>query len=386
MFVARETDAICYAQRLVAFESVTPSDGGSHQWLRERLEAMGASVEECNRNGVSNLIACIDKGEGMNLAFCGHTDVVPAGNMQKWSFAPFSATLHNGYLYGRGVADMKGAIAAALDALAYWAEDDAVTGKFWMLITSDEEGEAEFGSREIINLLRSRGVTLDYCIVGEPTADRYSGDLIKIGRRGSVSMDIDLYGKSGHVAYPEQGVNAVHKMSQVVAQLAAIDWQDETAEFNGTSLQVTYINSGCWTDNVIPEKTSISLNVRYAPTTDEALITEKVTQVIREIWPHFELKSYRSCVPYHSVSVPLQHRSLIGAAAESIRETVGIECQYSTSGGTSDGRFFQEISHQVIELGLPNKTIHQENERVAVTEIENLAKIYKQLFSKLTHI
>ncbi|MCF6436748.1 succinyl-diaminopimelate desuccinylase [Pseudoalteromonas sp. MMG022] len=370
-----------YAQTLVRLESVTPYDAGCQDWLEQKMNALGADITRFKVGNVSNLIAVIDKGDGPNIAFCGHTDVVPAGDSNKWDFPPFSGHIEQGVLYGRGIADMKGGIAAFIGAAERLVKEQTFTGKLWLFITSDEEGEAEHGSRAIVDRLKEQGVYLDCCIIGEPTANQEVGDVVKIGRRGSISFDVEVQGKAAHAAYPQYGINAVHLMSQVIENLKQHQWDEGCENQPGTNLEVTYINSGDWTDNVIPSKVVISLNVRYSHQHTETEVKNTIERLVSAVTSEYNIKSYRSCVPYFcedGAKISLTHH-----VREAIREMFSIDCIFSTSGGTSDGRFFKEVCSQVIEIGLSNKTIHQINERVEVTQIDKLSHLYFSVFSKL---
>lgn len=377
-------EAVSYTRELVRMESITPSDGGVQHWIAEKLLYLGASVEQFNINGVSNLIARFDFGEGPSLAFCGHTDVVPPGDISKWHYPPFAANIKNGLLYGRGVADMKGGIACAIAAIENLIEEQtAINGQFWFLITSDEEGEAEFGSKEIVNKLLAQGVKIDYSLIGEPTASRYSGDVIKIGRRGSLSFELIIRGKSAHVAYSDKGINAIHLMSKIINSLADIDWAQDPTDDLVTTLQVTHISSGEWTDNIVPSKTGIHFNVRYTGRYTKSDIINIVNAKISELVSDFTLIHSRNCEPFSSNFDKSDKGSMVEHARKAIWQVLGTFPVLSSRGGTSDGRFFKRVSNQVIEIGLPNGSIHQENERVAVQEITRLHDIYKKLFSAL---
>ncbi|WP_134059055.1 succinyl-diaminopimelate desuccinylase [Rheinheimera aquimaris] len=376
-------NALSFTEELVAFESVTPDDAGCAKWLAEKLEQKGAEVEILQQNGVTNLLASIGLGYGPNVAFCGHIDVVPAGNLSKWIRPPFRAIRSDDKLYGRGVADMKGGVAAALAAThALLQEYGQFNGRLWFLITSDEEGEAEYGSKLIVDLLSKRDVKLDYCVIGEPTAINHTGDMLKVGRRGALSFDVSLCGRSAHVAYPSQGTNAIHIASTVIEKLKSITWDSGSDDFPGTSLQITHIDSGKWTDNVIPDKVSLSFNIRYSAQYRETELIKMVNQIVSEVTSDFTLSSYRNCDPYLS-SCSEGRLSLIKEVETVIHQQLGLFPRVSTSGGTSDGRFFKDICPQIVELGLPNKTIHQENEHVTTKDICVLAEIYKALFQRL---
>ncbi|MCL1127975.1 succinyl-diaminopimelate desuccinylase [Shewanella surugensis] len=372
--------ALEYASKIVQFESITPFDDGCQDWIEGKLKHLGAKIERFECGGIQNLIAVVDRGEGKNLAFCGHTDVVPVGDISKWKHPPFSGAIDSGMIYGRGIADMKGAIAAAIASAEYLVYYSNFKGKLFFLITGDEEAEAEHGSFEIVKWLSNHDIKLDYCIIGEPSSFKKTGDMIKIGRRGSVSFDLTLFGKSAHVAYPLQGVNAVQQMSEVISQLSSHKWKLGSEDFPGTSLQVTYFNSGNWTDNIVPSKASISMNIRYNTEHTEIELLHKIENIVRSVTSNYEIKSYRSCEPYLSQFTNNSSTSLIDLTEKAIKSELGWFPRVSTSGGTSDGRFFKRICPQIIEIGLPNGTIHQENERVSIKDIESLCRIYCKVF------
>ncbi|MCK8108977.1 succinyl-diaminopimelate desuccinylase [Pseudoalteromonas sp. 2CM41L] len=375
--------ALKYAEQLVSYESVTPNEAGCSTWLSSILNEMGADVDVFGSNGVTNIAACFNMGEGPNIAFCGHIDVVPALNMDKWFFPPFKLTSSNGQIYGRGIADMKGGIACALAALrSILDENHHLGGKFWFLITSDEEGEAEFGSKAIVEKLAKRNVTLDYCIIGEPTASYCSGDVFKVGRRGSLSFDLKITGKSGHVAYPQYGVNSIHLAHEVISNLKCLPWYKDNADCSDTSMQFTHIDSGKWSDNVIPNSISISFNIRYSDEYTKEELIKLVKEKIDEVTSEYDLRTYRHCESYLSKSIDDSQKCLLKTVEKTINKR-GFKPNKSISGGTSDGRFFKHISSQVIELGLPNNTIHQENECVKISDMKDLSLIYKDLFETL---
>ena len=373
--------SIQYSQELIRRRSITPVDAGCQQWLAEKLQSLGFHTTNVNANGVTNMIAWIGEGE-KNIAFAGHTDVVPPGPEDMWSVPPFSAQVVEDELIGRGAADMKTGVAAMLAATErFLAENKSLSNRFYWLITSDEEGEAEYGSKVICEWLQRRNIRLDMCIVGEPTAHQCTGDNIKIGRRGALSAKLRVKGKQGHVAYPQYADNAVHKMQKMMANLLAIKWDEGSEDFPGTGLQITYVNSGDFTDNIVPATCELCFNIRYSHKFTENQLIELINTEVLRVCNQFELLWERPCVPYFTHNKDSD--SLITAIEKAIHCNTGKFPLLSTSGGTSDGRFFSNEHTQVVEVGVPNKTIHQVNERVHLADLVTLEDIYTDLLNDL---
>lgn len=375
-------NSIDHAMVLMARESITPNDAGCQTYLIHRLQKAGFVCQQHHVNGVSNLIA--RWGTGIrHFAFCGHTDVVPPGPLELWNSDPFSPVLNNNILYGRGAADMKTGVAAMLAAserILKGANPDELS--YWWFITSDEEGEAEDGSKWIKAWLDEQGIIMDMCLIGEPTAQHHTGDAIKIGRRGSLSATVHITGKQGHVAYPHSCDNAIHKASHIIQSLLSQAWQGGTADFPGTSLQITHVDTGKFTDNLAPGKARIEFNVRYAAeftqTSLEALLLERIHAADKSAQVTFS----RPCKAY--LSQPGEHNCLINMVEQAIVNTTGRYPLITTSGGTSDGRFFAGPNTQVVEVGVPNASIHQVNEHVHLSDLVTLEDIYTDILSQLT--
>lgn len=373
--------SIQHSLELMSRKSITPEDAGCQDWLITKLTALGFECYQFEVKGVKNLVASVGEGES-TVAFAGHTDVVPPGSLDKWRVDPFNPEVIGDELIGRGAADMKTGVAAMLAAAEkVLTPDTKLNSRFMWLITSDEEGEAEYGSKEIKQYLDQQGIRVDHCIIGEPTAKLATGDTIKVGRRGAISGRIHVTGKQGHVAYPQYADNAIHKMAKVIEAISAIEWDKGSVDFPGTSLQITHIDSGAFTDNIVPANCKICFNIRYSHNFNmdalEQLIQDKVSQVTEQ----FELQWERPCVPYFT-----QHKhqsSLIAAIERAIFSNIGRYPVLSTAGGTSDGRFFADDHTQVVEIGVPNKTIHQINERVHLSDLATLEDIYTDLLSEL---
>lgn len=373
--------SIEYAQSLMRRESVTPEDRGCQEWLAGRLSLMGFDVHQFEVQGVKNLVASIGEGP-LTLAFAGHTDVVPPGDISRWKSDPFGAEIIGNELVGRGAADMKTGLAAMLAATErHLNAGKGINNRFMWLITSDEEGEAEYGSKEISAWLDENNIKLDMCLVGEPTAHQRTGDNIKIGRRGALSARLVVRGKQGHVAYPQYADNAVHKMQQVMASLLGIEWDEGSDDFPGTGLQITYVNSGDFTDNIVPSQCELCFNIRYSHKFSETQLKALISQCVNDVTQDYELLWERPCEPYFTHNQ--EDSSLISSIERAIHSNTGKFPLLSTSGGTSDGRFFASSHTQVVECGVPNKTIHQVNERIHIADLVTLEDIFTDVLNDI---
>lgn len=396
--------SIAYSCELMYRPSVTPLDAGCQDWLAEKLQALGFVCHQFEVNGVKNLVAerlpCqpfsspsassstssfaspfssnSDFEPLKTIAFAGHTDVVPPGDLTRWNSDPFEPQVTEDKLIGRGAADMKTGVAAMLAATERALKENAdIQCRYLWLITSDEEGEAEFGSKEIKAFLDAKGIYIDQCIVGEPSAKVHTGDTIKVGRRGAISARVNVLGKQGHVAYPQYADNAIHKMARVINALESIQWDEGSGDFPGTSLQITHIDSGEFTDNIVPAKCSICFNIRYSHHYTQAQLETLIAARISELTEDFELAWERPCEPYFTSTQ--QGNCLITSIEQSIHKNTGTFPVLSTAGGTSDGRFFASENTQVVELGVPNPTIHQVNENINLSDLVMLENIYTDL-------
>ena len=371
--------SIYFAEVLMARASITPQDAGCQSYLIYKLEKLGFFCEKYTINGVSNLIA--RWGQGPNhFAFSGHTDVVPPGPLDRWKSPPFSPVISKNKLYGRGAADMKTGIAAMLAATERTiASLDKEKVSFWWLITSDEEGEAEWGSKWIAEYLASKNVQLDMCLVGEPSASASTGDTIKIGRRGSLSGTIHIAGKQGHVAYPKTAVNAIHKASNVINALTQYPFDKGSDDFPGTTLQITHMDTGSFTDNIVPSAVRIEFNVRYSWQFNQNSLAVLLRSIINSIDTEAEVSFSRPCEAYLSKPKSNAEHCLIACVEKAIKGATGRYPVISTSGGTSDGRFFASEHTQVVEVGVPNTTIHQINEHIHVSDLLTLEDIYTDI-------
>ncbi|CAM4118659.1 succinyl-diaminopimelate desuccinylase [Shewanella aquimarina] len=375
--------AVRYCRELMRRPSITPEDAGCQRWLGAKLEAMGFVVSHYQDHGVSNLLASLDERPAQ-LALAGHTDVVPPGDLSRWQTPPFAATLVGETLIGRGAVDMKSGLAVMLAAVEDHIACHGLPKANWQfIVTSDEEGEAEFGTRALVERLAAAQRLPKYCVVAEPTADKQAGDVIKIGRRGAISARLQLKGKQGHVAYPKNAVNALHMAARVMQALEALSWDEGSDDFPGTSLQVTHVDSGSFTDNIVPGSCEICFNIRYSYRYSEAGIIERIQSCLDALAlgkDAINLRWERGCTPYHTQENGQQ--SLIAQVEAAIFEVTASFPRLSTSGGTSDGRFLSSPQTQVIELGLPNHSIHQVNERVELAQIVRLYQIYRALLTR----
>lgn len=368
-------------QTLIRFESVTPHQGGAIDWLSNELAALGFNCEQFMCEDVTNLIAYINfELEGPCVAFSGHIDVVPAepGN---WLSPPFAGNIINNAVYGRGAADMKGGVAAMLGATKALLNDTkSKKGRFYWLITSDEEGEAEFGSEVIATRLAKNNIQLDGCIVGEPTSSAHVGDTIKNGRRGAISSRIKVHGKTGHVAYPQNTINAAHIAGNIVNCLSNLTWPEDEPS-SKTTLQVTGININNVVDNLVPSECEITFNVRYSHGYTSSTIKQCISAALSEYAQHLDVEWERACEPYYTA--PTNGWSLLQQLEHTIYAQTGNYPMLSTSGGTSDGRFFANQHTQVIECGVKNSTIHQVNEHVPVEDLLKIEAIYTDLLARI---
>jgi len=358
-------------KQLIARPSLTPNDDGCLEIIGERLTPLAFKLEKMRCDDVDNLYA--KRGNsGPIVCFAGHTDVVPTGPVERWDSAPFTPTIRDGMLYGRGAADMKGSIAAFITATEkFVAECPNHRGSIALLLTSDEEGVAVDGTVRVVEALQARGETLDYCIVGEPTSVSVTGDTIKNGRRGSLSGTLTVKGVQGHIAYPHLVKNPIHLASPAIAELAATTWDQGNEYFPPTSWQISNIHGGTGATNVVPGTVEILFNFRHstASTTDE--LKQKVHAILDKHGLEYDLLWEMSGKPYLT-----PRGSLVDAVAAAIKQVQGIDTELSTSGGTSDGRFIADICPQVLELGPLNATIHKLNECVAVADLTALSEIY----------
>ncbi|MGE0223189.1 MAG: succinyl-diaminopimelate desuccinylase [Acetobacteraceae bacterium] len=363
------TDPLGLAQALIRCNSVTPADGGSLSVLSEALERLGFAVTRLKYGEIDNIFARLG-ADGPHVCFAGHTDVVPVGSAN-WRFDPFGATVHDGVLYGRGACDMKGAIAAFVAGVARHLQDGKPKGSISFLITGDEEGPAVDGTVKVLEWMKQHGQIPDFCLVGEPTCPVKLGDMVKIGRRGSVNMKIEVHGTQGHVAYPHRADNPVHRLIRIVHALTAAPVDAGTDWFEPSTLQITSIDVGNTATNVIPASARAALNIRFNDKHSGKSLTEWVRATVAQHAERFDLDSAISGESFVTKPGPL-----VDILRKAIIDATGVEPKLDTGGGTSDARFIANYC-PVAEFGLVGATMHQTDERVPVAELRDLARIYR---------
>jgi len=367
------TPVIELAKDLISRKSVTPEDAGCQELISNRLGALGFSNETMVFEDTTNLWS--RKGT-QNPVFCfaGHTDVVPAGNLDLWNTPPYEPTIIDGMLYGRGAADMKGSLAAMIIATERFVADyPNHKGSITYLITSDEEGPFINGTTRVVDTLEARNEKITYCIVGEPSSTDVVGDIIKNGRRGSISGTLTIHGKQGHVAYPEHVKNPIHSAMPALAELSQQQWDNGNDFFPATSFQLSNINSGTGATNVVPGHITALFNLRYSTELTDEKIVSKVHEILDKYDFEYEIDWIYNGKPFITEPGPW-----LDAVTSAIETTMGKPAQLSTAGGTSDGRFIAPTGAKVIELGPCNATIHQINENVSCDDLNNLVEIYYQ--------
>ena len=367
---------------LLTRRSNTPEDAGCQDLMISRLEPLGFKIERMRFGNVDNLYA--RRGTtGPLLVFAGHTDVVPTGPLDKWHTPPFEPTIKDGMLYARGAADMKTSLAAFVTSIEeFIAENPNHTGSIGLLITSDEEGVAVDGTVKVVEALKARGELIDYCIVGEPTSNKVVGDMIKNGRRGSLSGKLTVKGVQGHIAYPHLVKNPIHMVAPAIKDLVETVWDQGNEYFPPTSWQISNMNGGTGATNVVPGEVEILFNFRFCPELSGAGSTEtnlksRVHTILDSHQLNYDLQ-WEYSPPYIT-----PRGNLVEAITEAIEQAYGVTPELSTTGGTSDGRFIADICKQVIEFGPLNATIHKLNECVGVADIEPLKETYKLTLQKL---
>ncbi|WP_201314054.1 succinyl-diaminopimelate desuccinylase [Dyella sp. EPa41] len=374
------TDVLELASDLIRRRSTTPDDAGCQAVLAERLARAGFRCESLRYGDVDNLWAT--HGEGApTLVFLGHTDVVPTGPVEAWSSDPFEPSIRDGYLYGRGAADMKGSVAAMVVALeAFVAAHPRHRGRVGLLLTSDEEGPDNLdGVRRVAGHFRAKGERIDWCVVGEPSSKERLGDLIRVGRRGSLSGTLTVRGVQGHVAYPEKARNPIHAFAPALAELAAERWDEGNQDFPPTSFQVSNLNAGTGANNVIPGTLCALINFRYSTASRADDLRARTEAILSRHGLDWQIQWSLSGEPFLTPPGGAVRDAVIAAC----RELCGISPEESTGGGTSDGRFIAPLGVEVVELGPVNATIHKVDECVAVADLEKLPSLYQAVCEKL---
>ncbi len=363
---------------LIARNSVTPADAGCQAAMCARLAAVGFEIEPLRYGSVENFWAKRGGG-GPVLCFAGHTDVVPTGPLEEWKTDPFKPTVRDGVLYGRGAADMKSGLAAMVTATTQFVrETPRHRGSIAFLITSDEEGPSVDGTKRVVETLKARRETVDWCVVGEPSSELQIGDTIKIGRRGSFSGRLTVHGVQGHVAYPQLAENPVHTLAPALAELTSRVWDEGNEFFQPTTFQISNLNAGTGAPNVIPGELKARFNLRYSPVQTLESLKETVEGILRKHGIRYTLEWYLSGEPFYTPPGPLS-----AASVKAIEDVTGRTPKLSTGGGTSDGRFIAPMGAQVVEIGVVNATIHKVNECVRVEEIDALHEIYLRVLRNL---
>lgn len=376
-------DTLRLAEQLIARPSVTPDDAGCMDLIADALKPLGFDCEFIESGPetfrVRNLWAKRAGTSGQTLAFAGHTDVVPTGPLAQWSSDPFTPTHKDGKLYGRGASDMKTSLAAMVVAVQEFlgAHPNPALG-IAFLLTSDEEGPAVDGTVIVCEKLKTRGDAPQFCIVGEPTSVQQTGDMIKNGRRGTLSGKLTVKGVQGHIAYPHLADNPIHRLAPALAELVAIRWDEGNDFFPPTSWQVSNIHAGTGASNVIPGDCVVDFNFRFCTESTPDSLQQRLTKVLDQHGLQYDLKWTLGGLPF--LTTP---GTLVGAIQKAIADETGLTTELSTTGGTSDGRFIAQICPQVVEFGPPNATIHKVDEHVALADIAPLKAIYRRTLDNL---
>ncbi|MCS3808986.1 succinyl-diaminopimelate desuccinylase [Xanthomonas sp. 4461] len=372
------SDVLDLTRDLIARASVTPVDAGCQAMLAQRLDAAGFRCEHLRLGEVDNLWATHGSGAPV-LVLLGHTDVVPPGPREAWTSDPFDPQTRDGVLYGRGAADMKGSVAAfVVAAEQFVAAHPQHPGTLAVLLTSDEEGDAIDGVRHVARLFAERGQQIDWCITGEPSSTERLGDLLRVGRRGSLSGTLVVNGVQGHVAYPHKARNPIHLAAPALAELIARRWDEGFENFPPTSLQISNIHAGTGANNVIPGELQVAFNLRYTPHWDAPRLEAEITAVLERHALDYRLRWHRSGEPFYTPEGRLR-----SVAREVLGQFAGGPPEESTGGGTSDARFIAPLGAQCIEVGPVNASIHQVDEHVRVADLEALPSLYRTLVERL---
>ena len=360
------------ARALISRVSITPNDGGCQALLAQRLARLGFTIEHLRYGDVDNLWARRGSTKPL-VCFAGHTDVVPTGPLDQWHSDPFQPTVRDGVLYGRGAADMKSSIAAFVTAIeGFLAQHPDHPGSIALLITSDEEGVAVNGTVKVVEALRARGETMDYCIIGEPSSVAVLGDTMKNGRRGSLSGDLLVRGVQGHIAYPHLSRNPIHQFAPALAELSAARWDDGNEYFPPTTWQVSNITAGTGATNVIPGELRVLFNFRFSTASSEESLKSRVHEVLDRHGLDYGVTWWLSGRPFLTPK-----GKLVESLSRAVKNVTGRTPELSTSGGTSDGRFIADVCREVVELGPINASIHKLDEHIVLADLDALSRIYQ---------
>ena len=373
-----KNEIINLAQNLIRRPSISPDDQGCQQMIAERLANLGFEIEWMNFGETTNLWAKHGSTKPL-VAFAGHTDVVPTGDESQWQYPPFNAEIVGDMLYGRGAADMKGSLAAMIVAAEEYVKTNPNhQGTIAFLITSDEEAAAKDGTTKVVDALMARGELIDYCMVGEPSSSQTLGDIVKNGRRGSITGNLYIQGIQGHVAYPHLAENPVHKAAPFLMELTQYQWDKGNEFFPPTSLQIANIQAGTGSNNVIPGELYVQFNLRYCTEVTDEIIKNKVAEMLQKYGLTYRIEWNLSGKPFLT-----KPNKLVKAVVDSLEQIVGITPKLDTGGGTSDARFIALMGGEVVELGPLNATIHKVNECVSVSDLATLGDVYKQMLVNL---
>ncbi|MBH2989941.1 succinyl-diaminopimelate desuccinylase [Serratia ureilytica] len=365
------------AQQLIKRPSLSPNDEGCQQLMIDRLQAIGFTVEAMDFEDTQNFWAW--RGEGQTLAFAGHTDVVPTGDEKRWDNPPFEPAIRDGMLYGRGAADMKGSLAAMVVAAErFVAANPNHRGRLAFLITSDEEASATHGTVKVVEALMARNERLDYCLVGEPSSTERVGDVVKNGRRGSITSNLHIHGVQGHVAYPHLADNPVHRAMPALNELVAIEWDRGNEFFPPTSMQIANVQAGTGSNNVIPGDFYVQFNFRFSTELTDAMIKQRVEELLERHHLNYSIEWRLSGQPFLT-----SRGALVDAVVNAVEHYSELTPQLLTTGGTSDGRFIAQMGAQVVELGPVNATIHKVNECVNAADLQLLSRMYQRIMEQL---
>jgi succinyl-diaminopimelate desuccinylase len=367
-----QDETLRLARELIACRSITPADGGSLALVASRLAAAGFRCERLDRGPVSNLWARHGSSAPL-VCLAGHVDVVPPGPIEQWTSDPFTPTVRDGRLYGRGAADMKASVAAMVTAAERVVREAAGRGSVAILLTSDEEGDAVDGTAAVVEALQQRGERVDACIVGEPTSTQRFGDTIKNGRRGSLNGRLRVHGQQCHIAYPERGHNPIHAVAPALAALVSAEWDRGNAYFPPTSFQLSNVHAGTGAGNIIPGTLDAWFNFRFSPESSAPSLQERVQTLLDGYGLQYDLQWTLIGEPFLTPRGPL-----VEAVAAAVKDVAGVQPELSTTGGTSDGRFLARLAREVVEFGPLNDSIHKIDECVRVADLEPLSKIYQR--------
>ena len=366
-------------QNLVKIKSISPNDFGCFDLIEDELSELGFNCERINYLNVENLYATIGNS-GKLFCFLGHTDVVPSGPEENWKYPPFSATIEDDLLYGRGVADMKGSVAAFIEASKdFLSFSKDLNFRLAILLTSNEEGTSEDGfiDKIIENMIKDNEI-IDFCLVGEPTSSKKIADCARIGRRGSLGGHLKIYGRQGHIAYPEKIINPISKSGDLISKLSSKVWDKGNEAFDPTSFQISNIISGTGAHNVVPGELELTFNFRFSPESNEKTLKLKFESLLNDLDINYDIVWDLNGTPYYTKNGLF--RSIV---SDSIKEITGYLPEFNTKGGTSDGRFIAKMNAEIIELGPVNKSIHQINEHIKISELLTLKEIYSNILSKV---